>query len=217
MKKIRLLSVFLMAYFGFAQTTGTSSGNLESLIQKTQENPESYEAWFDLGVKYHSLANSEVKGAADKAVEALQKAHDIRNDPLSLSWLGSAWTLKGDDAKNPINKIDYVLKGAKMMDEAVSQAENDVVVRRVRIETFDALPVFFAKKQTVEDDLVYLIKLYEKSPDAFDNIYDPAWAVYYYGTVLIRNGNLKKGRKYVLLAKKIVKAPEIEAKIDKLI
>lgn len=196
---------------GERQQLERSIGNLKA---DAARNPSDADVWFSLGVAYHDLCNGyQVKCATD-AVAALEKADALRHDAVTLAYLGSAWTLVGRDAENPMTKIDGVLKGNEFLDEAVRMSPSDVVVRRIRYENNFALPDIFERKPVAEKDIDFLVKLYAKNPEAFEGQYDPAHVFYFKARFLSLRNDWKAARKYALIAKKIVKNPALEAGIQ---
>lgn len=188
--------------------------SIENLKADAARNPDDADVWFSLGVAYHDLCNGyEVKCAMD-AVAALEKSEALRHDAVTLAYLGSAWTLVGRDAENPMTKIDGVLKGNEFLDEAVRISPSDVVVRRIRYENNFALPDIFERKPVAEKDVDFLIKLYAKNPGAFEGQYDPAHVFYFKARFLLLRNDWKSARKYALIAKNIVKDPALAAEIQ---
>lgn len=176
---------------------------------------ESYKECFDKGLEYHSRCLNNNEKCAQQAIDAFTKAYELDKNSEVLCWLGSSWTILGDESNNPLNKIDYVMKGCDYMDKAVADDPDNVVTRRIRIETYNALPDIFEKKDVVKKDLNYLMNIYKKTPEMYDDLYDPAWAFYFSGQISIKNGDLKKGKQYLMIARKIVKDKELANSIDK--
>lgn len=178
---------------------------------------ETYQEFFEKGLEYHTRCMNNHEKCAQEAIDAFTKAYELNKNSEILCWLGSSWAILGDEANNPVNKINYVMKGCEYMDEAVESDLDNLVTRRIRAETYNALPDIFEKKDIVQKDLKYLMNIYKKTPEKYEGVYDPAWAFYYFGQICIKNGDLSKGKKYVAAAKKIVKDNELEKEIDKIL
>lgn len=188
-----------------------------SFADISEEKKKLYDYYISEGYKYHTMSLSGER-YADDAIKMFEKACEIDTNSTSLAWLGSAWALKGNEASTVIKKMNYVLDGIDYLDRAVSLNEKDVLARRIRIETYDALPEsVFNKSEVVNEDLRYLMKLFLTDKSCFDNQYDGAWAYYYYGFRLIKNGDLKNGKKYLQIAKQYVQDEELYKDIIKLL
>jgi len=116
-----------------------------------------------LGVLYHNLGASGVKGVGEKSMNYLKEyIAKVPNDDEALAYLGSAITIFGRDSSTPVNKVRYVLEGTKIIDKAVKDSPNNIVIRLVRINNTLALPNFFKREHLAEKDVDFLINLVEK-------------------------------------------------------
>lgn len=121
-----------------------------------------------LGIAYHNLSVIGKKGACGKAFSILTRAYELApNDYEILVYLGSTRTLMGRDAIIPFAKLYQVNKGCRIMDEAISKAPDNIVVRLTRANNSLALPEFFNRAKYAEKDLLYLLKLSKKDPENF--------------------------------------------------
>lgn len=175
--------------------------------------PANTNYWFNLGVAYHDICSVHDVNCSTDAVAALEKSNTIKKDPVTLAYLGSSWTLVGRDAKNPIKKIDGVLKGLDFLDEAVQMDPTNVVARRIRYENNMSLPDIFGRKKIAEQDLDWLLKLYSQDKNAFNNYYDPAHVFYFKAKLLASNNDWKSANTYALVANSIVRDLNLAAEI----
>ncbi|MCX7656079.1 MAG: hypothetical protein N2Z76_06105 [Treponemataceae bacterium] len=199
-------------------STTTEQQAMEALIEnlklKTAQQPSNAELWFSLGIAYHDLCNKYMIKCAKDAVQALERASKLRNDAVTLAYLGSAWTLVGRDEDNPLLKIDGVLKGLTYLDSAVKLSPSDVIVRRIRYENNFALPDIFDRKKIVEEDLNFLVKLYAKDPTVFEGKYDAAHVFYYKARMEFIKKDWKSAQRYASIAKAIVKDKDLAIEIE---
>jgi len=80
---------------------------------------------------------------------------------LLLAYLGSVYTLDSRDAWPGPGKLDYLKKGGKALDAAVSSDPDNPAVRFIRAIDYYELPTFFGKRQTARDDFQILVKQVE--------------------------------------------------------
>jgi tetratricopeptide (TPR) repeat protein len=122
----------------------------------------------EAGILRHNLAVGGAKGEATQAVELLKPAvAALPEDRMALAFLGSAHTLIGRDASNPITKVDAVKKGIKLLDEAVEAAPESLEVRLVRASNSAALPAMFERGATFDTDVGFMMahtELLDASP-----------------------------------------------------
>ncbi|HOJ99433.1 MAG TPA: hypothetical protein PLW34_07730 [Termitinemataceae bacterium] len=170
--------------------------------------------WFELGLAYHDLTNQFGVRRAEDAVKAFETSYTLRKDPVTLAYLGSAWTLVGRDAIHPAKKIDGVMKGIEILDRAVQEDPQNVIIRRIRYENSFALPDIFERKSVAEGDVDYLIVLYSKNPLVFQNAYDPAHVFWFKSRICLFRNDVAGARKYASLARAIVKEPELQREIE---
>jgi len=169
-------------------------------IVKDYENKYSVErstkALKILGIAYHNLAVLGNRGVAKRSVRYLKKLRNtLPGDIETLAYLGSATTILGRDSFNPINKIRYVSKGTKLIDKAIKNEPNNIVMRILRISNSRALPGFFGRYKFVEKDLEFLLEFAEKEPLLFPsgllaNIY------YLKGEVLKDKGKISSAQEF---------------------
>jgi len=118
-----------------------------------------------LGIAYHNLATLKMKGASAKAAAYLQKAYALSpHDDEVLAFLGSSWTMVGRDSWNVLAKTSDVNQGIKMIDQAVAQSPDNIVVRTVRMNNSLEVPAFFNRKDMADKDLQYLKKAQKETP-----------------------------------------------------
>jgi hypothetical protein len=109
------------------------------------------------------------KKAVQEAYTLLEKLrYHYPHDTLILAYYGSALTLRGRDALDPIERLDHVRQGLKCLDNAVADDPDNVTIRILRGYTCYHLPeFFFHRTATSVTDFSYLISRYTKDPDLF--------------------------------------------------
>ncbi|MCX7655972.1 MAG: hypothetical protein N2Z76_05565 [Treponemataceae bacterium] len=216
---IKATCMFLLGTFVFGNPINSKEAlerKIDLLQQKRAAEAATLTAaeWFELGLAYHDLTNQYGGRRSEDSVAAFETSYALRQDPVTLAYLGSAWTLVGRDAVNPKTKIDAVMKGIEFLDKAVEMAPQDVIVRRIRYENSFALPDIFERKPVAEKDVDYLIVLYAKEPSRFQNAYDPAHVFWFKARLCMFRNDINGARKYATLAKAIVKDKELQIEIE---
>lgn len=193
--------------------SGQSEAALKHTIERYQhevsQKPNDAQALFRLGQALHDISNLYGVQDGTEAVRYLQESYDLDPTAITLAYLGSAWTLAGRDAKNPLTKINDVLKGTGLLDDAVKKAPDDVIVRRIRLENSYALPDIFQRKAIAEKDADFLLHLYLKDPHAFDGKYDPAYVFLFKARLLAFDNKLQSAVEYARLGAKIATDPVV--------
>jgi hypothetical protein len=109
------------------------------------------------------------KQAVQEACTLLEKLrYYYPHDPLISAYYGGALTLRGRDAIDPIERLDYVRQGLKCLDNAVADDPDNVKIRILRGFIGYRLPeFFFHRTATSVADFSYLISRYNQDPDLF--------------------------------------------------
>lgn len=118
-----------------------------------------YEKYTKLGIIYHFLSSNGEK-SAQKSIYYFNKALELNDNYLVRAYLGSAYTLLGDESNNPIKKINSVNKGIKIMDEVYNLNPNDYMVTVLIVSNCLELPNFIFHRLKLAIKLVD--KLYDK-------------------------------------------------------
>ena len=117
----------------------------------------------ELGIDYHHLSmKHRVKGVAKKAYRQLKKAQEMApDDPELEAWVGSARTLVARDSLNPIKKLRWAKKGARMIDRAIARAPKNIVIRNIRANNSFRLPKFLKRRHLAKKDLLKMESLFK--------------------------------------------------------
>lgn len=156
----------LIVIFGYAFCNGLAAGNL------SQQNKAD-----TLLVKGRKLFHKSVenKKPLDEAISLFK---ELKTQPrltaLAQTYIGALEALKGKHATFPHQKLKWVKRGLKKMDQGVSEAPDDIEVRFVRASTCFHLPFFFGRKEQAQNDFKHIVQLL---PDHFEK----------YPTTLIMN------------------------------
>jgi hypothetical protein len=212
---LAILVLLLASVTAFAVDTKRElEQRLAVLVERTAMSKEDAEAWFDRGVVEHTLTLVYGASLSKDAVTSFATSYSLKKDPVTMAYLGSAWTLIGRDSKNPIEKIDGVMKGCEFLDAAVKEAPDNLVVRRIRYENNIALPDIFERGQLVEADVDYLLRVYSKDAKAFEGLYDPAHVFLTKARLLGWAGDWRKAQQYAQLGLKIAVDPEVKQQLQ---
>lgn len=190
-----------------------------ALINVYAQDDLTYDELIQKGIALIDVARNGNESDAISAIEVFEKVLELKETPENYAWLGCAWAVRADKNGNVINKVDFINKGCSYIDKAVSMDENNLITRRIRIETYSYLPEdIFEKGKVVEDDLKFLMKLYSTNPTLFnETTYDGAWSFYTYALLLYKKGNIRSAKNYLNTAKKIVKDESLKNQIVALI
>jgi len=133
-----------------------------------KEKPNDVYALKILGIAYHNLSVIGKKGVSAKAFSILSKAYELAPEDYEiLVYLGSAKTLLGRDATFPMTRLYQVNKGCRIIDEAISKAPDNIVVRLTRANNSLGIPSFFQRVRYAKEDMLYLLRLSEKEKEKF--------------------------------------------------
>jgi len=110
-----------------------------------------------IGIAWHNLSVLEVGGASKQADRWLEKAKNAAPmDYEVMVYYGSARTMVGRDSWNVLTKMSTVNKGIAIIDKAVRQAPDNVIVRMVRANNSLALPEMFKRHPKAKEDFGFL-------------------------------------------------------------
>lgn len=136
--------------------------NAKKAINKNSADKESLKV---LGMAYHNLATLKVKGASEKAVEYLKKAHKQNpDDQLFFAVLGSATGMMGRDSSNIVTKMKGANKGINMIDRAIMKDPDNVLIRMIRANMSLRLPKFFNRRKFAKVDLLHIEEIIKREP-----------------------------------------------------
>ncbi len=84
----------------------------------------------------------------------------IKNpSPLILAYLGASDAIRAKHSWNPVNKLGFLKKGCKTLDQAVSLSPNQLEIRFLRFSLEHYLPDFLGYSKHLEEDRKKLISL----------------------------------------------------------
>lgn len=111
------------------------------------------------------------KAAVESCIGKLEAV--VKREPgnqLARVYLGSAYTLRSRDLGFGPGKLQALRRGLSLMDQAVAAAPNDPQIRLARARTTDALPAFFGRRKSTQDDFEWLARLLERNPEQFSEV-----------------------------------------------
>ncbi len=80
------------------------------------------------------------------------------DDPMVKAYLGSARMLAAARAWQPFRKLELTKEGAKLLDDAVRAAPDDLEIRFLRGASLYHLPGFFKKRAQAEADFRWVVE-----------------------------------------------------------
>ena len=123
-------------------------------------------------IEFHQQA---VKGDQEAVDQALQLLGEIRaklpQNNLVNAYYGSAMTLKGRDAVDPMIRFQKTLKGLKILDQAVEKEPESIMIRILRANVCSRIPeLYFHRTSTAIEDYNYLLARYEQDPTVMPTV-----------------------------------------------
>ncbi len=105
-----------------------------------------------------SIRSAYLKGSTDESsAESLMSLTNGKTDAIYKAYNGVAWGFKAKHSYNPVNKLDYVNKCIKLLNEAASAKSTDVEIRFLRFSVEENLPSIVSFTSHITDDKNYII------------------------------------------------------------
>lgn len=131
--------------------------------------------------RYQKAWDGDKKETKSLTADLERWTKDEPNNYLLLAYLGSAYALASRDAMWPPSKLDFLKKGQKALDAAVSGDTSNPGPRLLRAMNYYELPAMFGKHQAAHDDFLYLLQqLKGVLPMPYALGIDTKQAIYYY-------------------------------------
>jgi tetratricopeptide (TPR) repeat protein len=153
---------------------------MQAVVSKYEDlpdNPNNLERCKILGIAYHNLAVQKVHGASEKSERYLTVYRtQYPTDNIALAFLGSAVTMAARDSWNFLTKLSEVNRGLNLLDQAISQDPDNIIIRLIRGHNALNLPSFLNRKHIAKQDFLAAEKLVSTGkitldPDTEANIY----------------------------------------------
>lgn len=124
---------------------------------------EPKEQFLEEAVKLHDAGVEGNKEAVQKAHALLQKLYRLdQHDPIVAAYYGSVTALLGRDAIDPLERVEKVMKGLKLLDGVVANHPANLTVRLLRAYLSYNLPEeFFHRTKVAIEDFQVLKTAYE--------------------------------------------------------
>ena len=144
----------------------SARARLQELAARVEAADPMASVRFEAAILHHMISAEGDKAHAASAVELLEPFVQAKQDnTLALAFLGSARTLMGRDARNPLLSVERIKKGLKDMDRAVEISGDDLSVRLVRAQNSTTLPSMFGRMATFDTDVEHMLAF----PDQIEN------------------------------------------------
>lgn len=148
--------LFLVVCCCKRETTTTKESKLQEIITRDSAN---IQALLELGIYYHD------QGKPEKAIDLFNKVLILdENNPTAQVYLGSSYTILADKSPKVEDKLRYLEKGTRILDETVKKFPDNYTVRLVRGINSVHLPDMFGRFRLAIEDLEYLLKDEAKVP-----------------------------------------------------
>ena len=129
------------------------------LISQIKKDSTNIHALTELGIYYHN------NWRPKKAIDIFNKILKLdKQNPIALIYLGSSYTILADKSKKVEDKLRYLDKGTRLMDETVAKFPDNYAVRLVRGINSVSLPDMFGRYRLAIEDFEYLLKDETKIP-----------------------------------------------------
>lgn len=157
-------------------TGGTGGDQVTSDTGGGSREPAYYyagnEPWAELFVQAVKLHKQGIEGDKDAVREAHKILEQLREknpeNALVEAYYGSATSLLGRDAVNPMERFNKAIRGLKILDSVVAREPENTEIRTLRAYVCYRLPEnFFHRTGTAVEDLSWLAGHYDSNPGAF--------------------------------------------------
>jgi len=154
---VLLLLLSLLVFCSRKEKTTSRESELKGIIKKDSTN---IQALLELGIYYHN------QRVPDKAIDLFDRVLQLDKDnPIAQIYLGSSYTILADKSAKVEDKLRYLEKGTRILDETVKKYPDNYVVRLVRGINSVCLPDMFGRFRLAIEDLEYLLKDESKIPE----------------------------------------------------
>ena len=131
--------------------------------------------------RYQKAWDGDKKETKSLSADLERWTKDEPNNYLMMAYLGSVYALDSRDSAWPPTKLDFLKKGSKALDAAVSGDTSNPAPRLLRAMNYYELPSMFGKHQAAHDDFQYLLQqLKGVLPMPYSLTNETKQAIYYY-------------------------------------
>lgn len=104
------------------------------------------------------LRSEYLKAASDEdAAEKIIQLTEGKKEALSIAYRGAAWAIKAKHQFYPGTKLDYVKKGLKELNNAVTSDSKDVEIRFLRFSVEENIPGIVSFTSHVNADKKFIL------------------------------------------------------------
>ncbi len=124
----------------------------------------------ELGIIYHikTVENTRDPQMVKKTYDLLKKAYaKDKSNPLTKAYLGSVTTMMATTVENGMQKMKFVKRGTRQMDNAIKDHPDDVNLRMLRGNNSLNLPKFLKRARYAVQDFSHVLKLTKGAPADF--------------------------------------------------
>jgi len=159
---------------------------IEELERKLRASPNNESLLMDLGRLYHDLGVAGDDDAVEKGFALFDRAVTLDStNVVARAYRGRLWTLKARDAWWPPTKLSYLRQGAEDLDEAVSMAPDNIMIRLLRgVNSLGAPSIMGRLLSALEDFIVIL-----RHPDFPEQTKELKVMAFYYGGVAYKRAD----------------------------
>ncbi|WP_068089079.1 hypothetical protein [Polycladidibacter stylochi] len=136
--------------------------SLTSIVQMSSAQSS---VTFKSAKSLHDQAREGNEEAIKQSIDAFTNL--VKSEPenaLALAYLGSSYAISAREASVVTNKIRYTNRGLRYLDQAVTLAPQNFVIRLIRANVTSNLPSMFGRSDTALEDMLLLDELYSSAP-----------------------------------------------------
>lgn len=144
---------------------GVALGLLGTAVPFVDVSSDELSTKLEQAIELHNRAVAGDEDAIDEAVTMLTEVLEAEPEhAVALAYLGSTYSVKARESKNPLNKTRYVNRGIRYLDEAVALAPGDFEVLTVSANVNMSLPAMFGRGAKALANAEALDRIYTESP-----------------------------------------------------
>lgn len=134
----------------------------ESLETLVEQEPNNLEARYQLGIRYHQIAQDDCEASLEKALYHFQYIYTTDSSRHEArAFYGSATVLKAKYV-SIFSKLKYTRQGFAILDQTVQEHPNNFNVRLVRAANSIYCPGFLQRGHVAREDVEWLIQTIER-------------------------------------------------------
>lgn len=159
---------------------------ISDLEQELKADPQNESLLMELSRAYHDLGTGGDDDAVERGLVLVDRALSIdSSNVIALAYRGRFWTLKARASWWPPTKMSYMRKGGEDLDEAVSMAPDNIMVRLLRGINSLGMPGFLGRLSSALEDFIVILR----HPDFPEQTKELKGMAFYFGGVAYKRAD----------------------------